>query len=233
MCLFLAELNGLTAYTTDVTSAYIESYTKEKLVYKAGKEFGDQAGHLFVISKALYGLLSSGLRWSELLAACLSSMGFKRSLFEPDIWMRNMGDHYEYIGTYVDDMIICSMEPMKIIEALKAEPFNFKLKGTQEMTGAVHLGSKIERDPDGVLTMNPNQYIKRMEESFNQRFPDEKIETNVMSPLEPGDHPELDTSEFLSEDDTMIYQSLIGAFQWSISIGRWGIMTAVMTLSSF
>ena len=37
--------------------------------------------------------------------------------------------------------------------------------------------------------------------------------TKVKSPLESDDHPELDTSPFLDEDDTQIYQSLIGAMQ--------------------
>ena len=59
--------------------------------------------------------------------------------------------------------------------------------------------------------MNPNQYIKRMEESYRLRFPGEEIDGKVTSPLDPGDHPELDTTEFLSEEDTQIYQSLIGA----------------------
>lgn len=43
----------------------------------------------------------------------------------------------------------------------------------------------------------------------------------------------MDTSSFLDEDDTQIYQSLIGAMQWAITIGRWDINVAVMTLSSF
>ena len=46
----------------------------------------------------------------------------------------------------------------------------------------------------------------------------------VKSPLEPGNPPELDTSPFLDKDDTQIYQSLISAMQWVISIGRWNMM---------
>ena len=45
----------------------------------------------------------------------------------------------------------------------------------------------------------------------------------VQSPLDPGDHPKLDASNFLDKDNTKIYQSLIGAMQWEISIGRWDI----------
>ncbi|KAG7368718.1 hypothetical protein IV203_031461 [Nitzschia inconspicua] len=60
-----------------------------------------------------------------------------------------------------------------------------------------------------------------------------KARINVYSPLEKGDHPELDTSEFLETDDTLKYQSLIGSMQWVILLGRFDIATAVMTLSSY
>jgi len=53
------------------------------------------------------------------------------------------------------------------------------------------------------------------------------------SPLVTGDHPELDASELLNEDDQKAHQSLIGALQWAIQIGRFDIQTAVMTLSRF
>ena len=54
-----------------------------------------------------------------------------------------------------------------------------------------------------------------------------------MSPLEKGDHPELDTSELLNANGTQKYQSMIRAMQWAISIGCFDIATAAMSLSSF
>jgi len=48
------------------------------------------------------------------------------------------------------------------------------------------------------------------------------------SPLVNGDHPELDASELLNEDHQKMYQSLIGALQWVIQIGRFDIQTSVM-----
>jgi hypothetical protein len=56
---------------------------------------------------------------------------------------------------------------------------------------------------------------------------------NVYSPLEKGDHPELDTSKLCNPIDVQKYQSLVGSLQWAVSIGRMDITTAVMTLSSF
>ncbi|KAG7340140.1 hypothetical protein IV203_006544 [Nitzschia inconspicua] len=51
--------------------------------------------------------------------------------------------------------------------------------------------------------------------------------------FEKGDHPELDTSDFLETDNVLKYQSLIGSMQWVILLGRFDIATSVMTLSSY
>ena len=81
--------------------------------------------------------------------------------------------------------------------------------------------------------MHQDQYIERLQATYKQRYPNDKLSSKISSPLDPGDHPKLDTSEFFDADDTEIYQSLIGALQWLITIGRWDIQTAIMTLSSF
>ena len=64
---FILELNGLDVWATDIGNAYLESYTQEKVYIKAGAEFGAREGHYLVITKALYGLKSSGLRWHDSL----------------------------------------------------------------------------------------------------------------------------------------------------------------------
>ena len=71
-----------------------------------------------------------------------------------------------------------------------------------------------------------------MVESYERLFREQPNQT-VQSPLEKDDHPELDTSAFLDEDGVEMYQSLIGSMQWCVSIGRWDVGSAVMTLSSF
>ena len=87
MLVFLAELNGLQTWSTDIGNAYLEAETKEKVFFIAGPEFGDLAGHTLIIVKALYGLRSSGARWHDRFADCLRDMGFLASKAEPDIWM--------------------------------------------------------------------------------------------------------------------------------------------------
>ena len=56
MVMFLAELNNLEFWATDIGNAYLESHTAEKVHIIGGEEFGDRHGHILVICKALYGL---------------------------------------------------------------------------------------------------------------------------------------------------------------------------------
>ena len=53
------------------------------------------------------------------------------------------------------------------------------------------------------------------------------------SPLEKNDHPELDDSRLCTLDEIKKYQSMIGALQWLISLGRFDVFTATMTMSRF
>jgi hypothetical protein len=135
---FLAEHNELQLWGTDIGNAYLESYTKEKVCFIAGPEFGELDGHMMIIKKALYGLRSSGARWHDRLFDTLTGMGFLPSKMDPDIWLRAKIDHYEYIAVYVDDLMIASREPQAIIDSLESAPNNYKLKGTGPLQ--FHLG---------------------------------------------------------------------------------------------
>ena len=209
----------------------MESYTTEKVCFTAGGEFGELAGHTLVIVKALYGLKSSGKCWHDRLFDVLRSMGFSPSRAEPDIWMRRVGDHYEYVASYVDDLLIASRNPQAIIDALQSEPHKFKLKGTGPVK--FHLGCDFFRDPSGTLCVGPKTYIDRLALQYKSMFGHSPSTKGVSSPLAKNDHPELDTSPLLDEDGITQYQSLIGAMQWVITLGRFDFAVAVMTMSSF
>jgi Reverse transcriptase (RNA-dependent DNA polymerase) len=135
--MFLAELNDLNFWSTDIGNAFLESDTMEKIYILGGKEFEciGMQGHTLVIVKALYGLKSSGMRWWGVLADVLREMGFVPSKANRDIWMRPKQDpdnpaqdHYEYIMVYVDDLGIASKAPEGIVKELE-ERYGFNLKG--------------------------------------------------------------------------------------------------------
>jgi hypothetical protein len=229
LVIFLAELNGMETWATDIGNAYLEAKTSEKVYIEAGPEFGELEGHVLVIVKALYGLRSSGARWHDRFADCLRDLGFQPCKAEPDIWMRKNGDRYEYIAVYVDDLGLVVLDPQGFCDILK-EKYNFKLKGTGPIK--FHLGMDFYREDDGTLCIAPRKYIEKMLATYEQLF-GQAPRQNVTSPIEKGDHPEMDDSELLDAGGVTKYQSLIGALQWVISIGRFDVMTAVVTLSGF
>ena len=109
-----------------IGNAYQEATTKERL-YVAGPELEELQGHILVIHKALYGLKSSGLRWSQRIHDIMLQLGFKPCKADPCVWIREMKNKYEYIAIYVDDLLIASEKPQQIIKDLK-EKFKLKLK---------------------------------------------------------------------------------------------------------
>ena len=124
LCIFLGELNDMEAYATDIGLVYLEATTQEKVCINAGPEFGEQAGHLLIIYKALYGLRSSGKELGDLLASCLKDLGFKPSYAESEIFMKENTKTglYEYVATYVDDLCLVMKEPKKFLKTLQSEP---------------------------------------------------------------------------------------------------------------
>lgn len=158
-------------------------------------------------------------------------MGFFPSKAETDIWwMRRVDNHYEYICVYVDDLIICSLNPQAFINDLTMT-HKFNLKGTGPIH--YHLGCNYPRGPDGTLCYGPRRYVlDKMVADFEHMFGHPP--RHYSSPIERGDHPELDTSELLDLDGVKQYQSIIGSLQWAVQLGRIDItMTALVMLSSY
>ena len=112
------------------------------------------------------------------------------------------GIHYEYLCTYIDDLLFAVDDPELFLKQLQDR---FILKGSTPTQQ--HLGCVFDRDEDGTLYMDPSGYIDRMEESYITSFGSKPASKGCSSPLEKGDHPKLDTSAFLEEDDIEIYQS--------------------------
>ena len=110
----------------DISTAFLYRKTREKFYVIAGDEFGSNKGKRMLIDKRLYGLASSAARFYDNLAATLRKMDFLPSKADHDLWMREKGDHYEYIATYLDDLLVFSKRPMDIIDKIRK---TYELKG--------------------------------------------------------------------------------------------------------
>ena len=115
--LVLGDLNNLSVCAGDIGSAYQNSKTKEKVYIIASPEFGPKfAGKRLIIVKALYGLKTSAARFHEHLSSSLLQMGFRPSSADADMWLKDCKTQIEYIAGYVDDVLIWSKDPLKIME---------------------------------------------------------------------------------------------------------------------
>ena len=142
----------------------------------------------------------------------------------------NFSHPYAYVSTYQDvgmyahhraENMACFLslalkDPRKFADTLQTK-HGFHMKGTGPLE--FHLGAVFYRNAHGVLSMAPKKYIERMVGSYERMF-GEKPKDNMYSPLEKGDHLELDTSKIFDEQGIQNYQSLIGSLQWAILLGR-------------
>jgi hypothetical protein len=228
LCILNAELNGLKIMVGDISSAYLESYTREKVCAIAGPEFGELEGCMLQISKALYGLRGSGNSWHRRFADTMRQMGFTPCKADGDVWMRDKGDHYEYVCVYVDDLMHMSRNPQEFYDELTVK-YNYHLKGVGPPS--YHLGGDFYRDDDGLLAWGARTYVNKMIMAYVTMFNGEPKEYSA--PLDEKDHPELDSSPLLNADGVSKYQLMIGALQWAIMLGRFDIHVAVTTMSGF
>ena len=154
-----------------------------------------------MFNKGLYGLRSSGARFHEHLSDILRKTGFIPSKADSDLWFKDCGTHYEYLARYVDDILVFSKDPMKIIECLKV---TYPLQGVG--LPEYYLGGDFKvqkRDRGDTITVCAKTYIsnvcQRVEELFNVKLKSYK------TPMASDDHPEMDDSGLLNHDDHSRY----------------------------
>jgi hypothetical protein len=84
---------------------------------------------------------------------------------------------------------------------------------------------------DGILWWGAKRYIGRLLETY-ERVMKEKAKTRMI-PMPEKAQPELDDSSELDENGRAKYQSLIGCLRWVVTLGRFDIACAVMTMLRF
>jgi hypothetical protein len=78
-------------------------------------------GKKVIIDKSLHGLKTSAARFHEYLSESLLRLGFKKTKHDPDLWLVDKSSHYEYLATYVDDILIWSKDLMAVIKSLEKD----------------------------------------------------------------------------------------------------------------
>jgi hypothetical protein len=255
IALVIASLNGMIVLTADIQNAYLHADCKEKIYIVAGKEFGSNQGKTMIITKALYGLKTSGAAFRSLLAEQLDTIGYTASRGDPDVWYRPIlhkgRKYYEYVMVYVDDLLVVSFNPQQTMDQLSA---TFKFKEGSIKTPDSFLGAQLSLNTNNGRNhwvISSEKYVKaacetiksKMEERHKTHpyntanpendytFPD-RMKRRCTTPFNTKYRPELDESRELDDEEKTFYQEMIGILRWSIELGRCDILLEVSLLSS-
>ena len=213
--LFLSELNGLKVMAADVGNAYLHAETRQKVYIIAGPEFDPELeGRVMIIVKSLYGLTTSTARWHEVLSRTLRSMGFYPTKADSDLWMKDCGTHYEYICTWVDDIIVSSLDPEALLLKFKTRA-KYTLKGVGEPR--YYLGGDYGRvkNPSLPNKSKSTTYLsaKTYIENICKKI-EKTLDTNLKGysmQMCPDYRPEIDDSELISPEMASKYKMLVGS----------------------
>eukprot|EP00957_Ditylum_brightwellii_P076848 5840882-Ditylum_brightwellii.AAC.1 len=74
--------------------------------------------------------------------------------------MKDCKDHWEYVCTWVDDLLYAEQNGKSFYDAL--HELKYQLKGVSEPT--YHLGGDFKRvtEPESMLTLGAQTYVRRM-----------------------------------------------------------------------
>jgi hypothetical protein len=144
----IAGLNDLDVLAGDVTNAYLNAPCREKIWFEGKIETGNDRGKVLILTRALYGLKSSGAAWRADLRGHFAISGYNSTQADPDVWIKLMLDHYEMVLVYVDDILIFSRDPKTAMDELGKM---YELKPESVKPPDIYLGANIEKIqlPDG------------------------------------------------------------------------------------
>ena len=193
-----------------VKDTLLETFLKLKPEWKEYVSEGEgyrnrHKGCLFlVISKALYGLLESGLLWYDKICQSLSNLSLIQSYSDPCVWHDHKGTS---IILYVDDLLLLCKDDKserQIIDGLTNDYKRITYKHGQNLD---YLGTELERLDEGIF-MHHEKYMIQMLKDLDY---DVNVEQDVKETLPyrqnlfeiDPDSPELNTH------DTKIFVSTV------------------------
>jgi uncharacterized membrane protein YgcG len=146
-----ASLNA-TLYQFDVKSAFLNGELSEEAYVEQPKGFEVKGKEdcVYKLNKALYGLKQAPRAWYNKIDSYFLSKGFKRSLNEPNLYIKqNEGEGMLVVCIYVDDMIYFSTDGKMIEEFKKSMMQKFEMSDLGELR--YFLGLEVKQEKNGIF----------------------------------------------------------------------------------
>jgi len=243
----LAALNDLDVMACDIGNACLNAPCREKIWFVAGPECGKYSGMVCKLTRALYGLKSSGAAWRAMFSTFIKTgLGFTPTRVDPDVYIRknvklNGNPYYEYLLVYVDDVLVISHAPEEIMKGIGKE---FEIKNNEYGPPKIYLGAGISKytlsSGKECWSMDSKQYIRAAVETV-QRLLEEDGRELKTSKRTGGTHgalpvnyqPELDATAECDAEHASRYRQIIGILRWAIELGRFDILLEVSLMLQY
>lgn len=209
----------------DVPTAFLNGLLHE-IVYMEKPEYSDIENcnnKVLKLKKAIYGLKQSARAWYTRVEHCLLKLKFKRSNYEPCLFIKNEKNVKIYIALFVDDFFVyynCQNTYEELTNELVA---NFRIKDLGQINQCLGMHINVYKDS---ITVDQKHLIESILKKFNMtdcsgsNTPMEinlKLQKNVNSKVAQK-HP---------------YQQLIGSLMYLSVLTRPNISYSVSFLSQY
>jgi hypothetical protein len=112
----------------DVKTAFLNGEIEEEIYIEQPDGFViHEESHVCKLKKAMYGLKQAPHAWYEKIDGYLMSLGFSKSVVDPNLYYNIVGDECMILVLYVDDLFITGSEIL-IVECKGALAFEFEMK---------------------------------------------------------------------------------------------------------
>jgi hypothetical protein len=113
----------------DVKTTFLNGEIEEEFYIEHPKGFviHEQKSHVCGLKKALYGLKQEPHAWYDKMDGFLRSLGFNKSVVDPNLYYHIVGDECLILVLYVDDLFITGSERL-IVECKCALTSEFEMK---------------------------------------------------------------------------------------------------------
>ena len=227
--MIIAKHQGLKTMTADISNAFCTAKNVQPDVWvECGPEFGDREGQKATLNRALYGMASSSRAFHDYCGDVLMEMGFRPSRADQDLWIRRSDDHdaYDYIATWVDDIICVAKKPEKYMSIISQQ---FALRN-EEINPDKYLGSDMRTLANGMVHVCLKTYITEAIRKYEAKY---SCLAKQSVPMKEGYHPKLEEGPPLNEEDQKQYQYMMGVLQWICTMGHIDIVYATSSMSRF
>jgi hypothetical protein len=209
----------------DVKTSFLNGEFEEEVYIEQPDGFviHEKVSHVCKLKKAMYGLKHAPHAWYEKIDGYLMSLGFSKSVVDPNLYYNIVGDECPILVLYVDDLFLTNSKIL-IVECKHALDSEFEKKDL----GMMHyfLGIEVWQRDDEIF-LSQGKYKFEILKKF--RMADCKP---MATPMVMNLKKLSETSSNSSEIDPHLYRQLIGSLMYTINT-RPDICYAVSVLSHF